>query len=78
MDMTISVRFSDSDDKLVKAYAQMYNKSVSDFIRETVLARIEDEHDLQLYREAMEECKKNPVTYRHDEVVKLFAQEDNQ
>ncbi len=75
--MTISVRFSDNDDKLVKAYAQMYNKSVSDFIRETVMDRIEDEHDLQLYNQAMEEYKKNPVTYSHAEVMKMFSMEDD-
>jgi RHH-type transcriptional regulator, rel operon repressor / antitoxin RelB len=75
--MTISVRFSDNDDKLVKAYAQMYNKSVSDFIRETVMDRIEDEHDLQLYNQAMEEYKKNPITYSHAEVMKMFSMGDD-
>lgn len=75
--MTISVRFSDNDDKLVKAYAQMYNKSVSDFIRETVMDRIEDEHDLQLYNQVMEEYKKNPITYSHAEVMKMFSMGDD-
>ncbi|MFC2582889.1 MAG: type II toxin-antitoxin system RelB family antitoxin [Lachnoanaerobaculum saburreum] len=35
-----------------------------------VVHRIEDEYDLNAYKEAMAEFKKNPVTYSLDEVEK--------
>ena len=68
--MTISVRLSDNDTELIKAYADMNNMSLSDLIRNAVLEKIEDEYDLKTYYEAMEEYRKNPKTYTLDEVEK--------
>ncbi len=68
--MTISVRLSDNDTELIKAYADMNNISLSDLIRNAVLEKIEDEYDLKTYYEAMEEYRKNPKTYTLDEVEK--------
>ena len=66
--MTISVRLSDKDTELIKTYAKMNNISLSDLIRNAVLEKIEDEYDLECYKKAMEEYKKNPKTYIMDEV----------
>lgn len=66
--MTVSVRLNEEDTKLIKAYAEMNNLSVSDLIRNAVIERIEDEYDLECYKKAMEEYKKNPKTYTLDEV----------
>lgn len=66
--MTISVRLSDKDTELIKAYADMNNISLSDLIRNAVLEKIEDEYDLDCYNKAMEEYKKNPKTYTMDEI----------
>ena len=49
-------------------YAKMNNISLSDLIRNAVLEKIEDEYDLECYKKAMEEYKKNPKTYTMDEV----------
>ncbi len=68
--MTISVRLSDKDTELIKAYADMNNISLSDLIRNAVLEKIEDEYDLECYKKAMEEYKKNPKTYTMEEVKK--------
>lgn len=68
--MTISITLSDEDVSLFTKYAEMHNMSLSDFIRNTVLEKIEDEYDLKCYEEAMEEYKKNPVTHTFDEIVK--------
>lgn len=70
--MTISLRLNDEDSKIIKAYAEMYGMTVSDLVRTTVLERIENEFDLKSYNEAIEEYKNNPVTYSHEEVVKLL------
>ena len=37
------------------------------------LERVEDEYDLKAYEEAMEEFKKNPKTYSHEEVMRMFS-----
>ncbi len=68
--MTISVRLSDRDTELVKAYAEMNNISLSDLVRNAVLEKIEDEIDLEAYNRAMEEYKKDPKTYTMEEIKK--------
>lgn len=68
--MTISVRLSDKDTELIKAYAEMNNISLSDLIRNAVLEKIEDEYDLECYKKAMEDYKKNPKIYTMEEVKK--------
>lgn len=42
--MTISVRLSDKDTKLIRAYADMNNISILDLVRNAV---IENEYDLE-------------------------------
>ena len=79
--MTISVRLSDKDTELVKAYAEMNNISLSDLVRNAVLEKIEDEYDLKVYYEAMEGYKKNPKTYTHEEVremMRIWDEEDEE
>ena len=66
--MTISVRLNEKDTKLVRAYAQMNNISLSDLVRNAILEKIEDEYDLDLYNKAIEEYNENPKTYTMDEV----------
>ena len=68
--MTISVRLSDKDTELIKAYADMNNISLSDLVRKAILEKIEDEYDLKCYYEALKEYKENPTTYTLDEVEK--------
>ncbi len=70
--MTISVRLNDEDSKLFKKYAEMNNMTISELVRQAIMERIEDEYDLNLYHEAMEEFKKNPVTYTHEEVKRML------
>ena len=68
--MTISLRLNDEDTVLFKKYAELNGITVSELLRQSVIHRIEDEYDLNAYKEAMEEFKKNPVTYSLDEVEK--------
>ena len=67
---TISLRLNDEDNMLFKKYAEMHGISVSELVRQSVLEKIEDEYDLKAYEEAMEDFKKNPITYTLDEVEK--------
>lgn len=71
--MIISLRLNDDDAMLFKKYAEMNGMSVSELIRQSVLERIEDEYDLKAYEKAIEEYKKNPVTYSHEEVARIIG-----
>ncbi len=68
--MTISLRLNEEDSALIKKYAELNKVSVSEFMRESALERIEDEYDLEAYHEAMAAWKEDPVTYSLDEVEK--------
>ena len=68
--MTISVRLSEEDTKLIKTYAEINNISLSDLIRNAVLEKIEDEYDLKCYEKALEDYKKNSKTYSLEDVKK--------
>ena len=68
--MTFSLRLNDSDSDLIKKYAALNKMSVSELIRQSVIERIEDEYDLELFHKAMAEYKKNPITYSLDEMEK--------
>lgn len=68
--MTVSVRLNEEDGKLIKAYAEMNNISLSELIRKAILEKIEDEYDLECYEKAMKEYNKNPKTYTIDEAKK--------
>ena len=68
--MSISIRLSDEESKIIKAYADVNNISLSDLIRVSVLEKIEDEYDLKCYNKAIKEYENNPVTYTLEEVKK--------
>ncbi len=68
--MTISVRLSEEDTNLIKAYASMNNISLSDLIRNAVMEKIENEYDIECYKKAMKKYKEDPTTYTLDEVKK--------
>lgn len=70
--MTVSVDFSDRDTELLEKYAASKNLSLSELVRQTLLEKIEDESDLQLFDEAMEEYRKDPVTFSQDEVERML------
>ncbi len=71
--MSISVRLNNRDEELFKSYAKSKNISLSQLIRNAVFEKIEDEHDLQIFKEALAEYKKNPTTYSHSEVSKMLG-----
>ena len=50
-------------DELIRNYADMHGMTVSEFMRQSALEKIEDELDLELFREAKKDFKKNPKVY---------------
>ena len=68
--MTLSLRLNEEDTLLIKEYAKLNNLTVSELIRQSVMERIENEHDLRAFDVAMKEFRENPVTYTLDEMEK--------
>ncbi|CAK8054491.1 type II toxin-antitoxin system RelB family antitoxin [Eupransor demetentiae] len=50
---TMTLRIDDHDSELIKKFAQIHNLSISDFARQAMLGKIEDEYDLKELREAI-------------------------
>lgn len=71
--MTVSLELPEEDVALFRKHADLHNMSLSEFIRNTVFERIEDEYDLKVYKEALEEFKKDPTTYTVEEMKKRFT-----
>lgn len=66
--MTISLRLSEEEGKLIKSYAELNGMSVSELVRQAVIAQIEEEYDLKAYEKAMEAYREDPITYTQEEV----------
>lgn len=73
---TISLRLSDYEDNLIKNYATLKKMNISELIRQSVLERIEDEYDLEIYEMAAKEFEKNPKTYTLEEIEQELARDD--
>ena len=52
---TMTLRINDQDGELIKKYIQMHGLTLSEFARQAMLEKIEDEYDLQVLRQAMAE-----------------------
>lgn len=66
--MTVSVRLTDSENQLLRSYAQLHGITVSELLRQSARSLIEDELDLKAYDAAMAEYQRDPVTFSLDEV----------
>ena len=67
--MSISLRVSEEESKIIKEFAGFYGMNTSEYIRKVIMERIEDEFDLIAYKDAEAEFLKNPKTYTLEEVI---------
>ena len=70
--MALSLRLSEDETRVIKDYAQMQNKSVTEVMRQAIMEKIETEVDLKIYNKEMAEYKKTPVSYSHEDVKKIL------
>lgn len=70
--MSMSIRFTKDEEKIIKRYADVYGISVSEVIRRSVLEKIEDELDLKIAEKAWSEYKANPVSYTLEEIAEMI------
>ena len=72
MNTTVTIRLDNDDKEIISRYARTKGRSVSDIVREAILNQIEDEYDLKLYLQAIEEYRKNPLSYSLDEIARML------
>ncbi|BDR55490.1 type II toxin-antitoxin system RelB family antitoxin [Xylocopilactobacillus apis] len=68
---TVSLIINDEDMKLIKKFVKVHNLTFSDFAREAMFEKIEDEYDLKELRQAMLEDEGEHLS--HAEVMKEFG-----
>ena len=70
--MAFSIRVNEKESELIKNYAEINGKSVSEVLREAILEKIEDEFDIFIYDEALKVYEENPKSYSLEEAKKLL------
>lgn len=68
--MTFFINFNDEEERLIKDYSVLKGTTASEFIRHTVMEKIEDELDLEVYEKAIEEHRNNDESITHKEMKK--------
>lgn len=64
---TMTMRLDETDAEVVRKYAEFEGKTISDFVRDAVFEKIEDQQDLATLREAI--ATDNDVRYTHEQVL---------
>ena len=64
---TMTMRLDETDAEVVRKYAEFEGKTISDFIRDAVFEKIEDQQDLATLREAI--AVDDGVRYTHEKVL---------
>ena len=64
---TMTMRLDETDAEVVRKYAEFEGKTISDFVRDAVFEKIEDQQDLATLREAI--TSDNGVRYTHEQVL---------
>ncbi|MBF8969747.1 MULTISPECIES: DUF6290 family protein [unclassified Streptococcus] len=68
---TMTLRINDEDSNLIKNYLKVHGLTISEFARQSMLERIEDEYDLAILRQAMEDD--DGVRISHEDLMAEFG-----
>lgn len=66
----VSLRMNEQEEKVIKEYAKLNNVSLSELFRSSVLEKIENDMDLEIYHEAMKDHQDNPDDISFDDMMK--------
>ncbi|MDR1474031.1 MAG: DUF6290 family protein [Lactobacillales bacterium] len=67
----ISIRLNQNEEDMIRNYMKFTGiYSISEFFKKAAIEKIEDDMDIELAKQAVEEFKKDPMTYSHEEVLK--------
>ena len=64
---TMTMRLDETDAEVVRKYAEFEGKTISDFVRDAVFEKIEDQQDLATLREAI--AVDDGVRYTHEQAL---------
>ena len=64
---TMTMRLDETDAEVVRKYAEFEGKTISDFVRDAVFEKIEDQQDLATLCEAV--AADTGVRYTHEQVL---------
>lgn len=68
--MNLSLNFTEEEIAMLEKYAGKNNISTAEFVKNTILERIKDERDMEVYETAMKTYSRNPKTYTHLSVMR--------
>ena len=71
--MIISIELNEEDSRYAQKCAERHNLDLAEVAREALLERLDDAEDLRLAEEALEEYRKNPVTYTQEEMGRMLG-----
>ncbi len=66
----ISLRMNEQEEKIIREYAKINNVTLSELFRSSVLEKIEDQIDLEIYHQAMKDHAHTPSDISFDEMMK--------
>lgn len=69
---TMTIRLEGEEKDLISDYAAAFGTSVSEFMRNAALERIEDELDLKVWEEAKAEFDSDPETISAAEIARKY------
>jgi predicted DNA-binding protein len=72
-DVMIAIRTKPEEEQLIKTYAELQGKPVSEVIRTAILEKIEDDFDTSLADEAYREFLADNKTYSPNEAAALLG-----
>lgn len=67
---TVTVRLNHEEETFFKSYAVLAGKSLSTLMKEALAQSIEDEYDLNVYKQAFKEYQEDPETISHADFKK--------
>lgn len=68
--MNLSLDFTEEEIAMLERYAVKNNISTTEFVKNTILERIKDELDMEVYETAMKTYSRNPRAYTHSSVMR--------
>ena len=74
--MAFSIRLTEEEEKLARSYSALLGISMGEAFKRALFEKIEDEYDIAVAEAAYKKHLENPKTYSHDEVLKMFGEEE--
>lgn len=68
--MNLSLDLTEEEIAMLEKYACKNNISTAEFVKNTILERITDERDMEVYETAIKTYSRNPRTYTHSSVMR--------